>query len=200
MSQAVFPAMPGLKWGVRRSPFWSTSRKTAVSGREYRAANMIYPRYRYRLTYEFLRDLRAGVDELRTLVGFFNSRRGSFDSFLFADLDDATASGENFGLGNGSTTQFQLVRTFGGFVEPVYDLNGAPQIYKEGVLQTVTTHYTIGSTGVVTFVTAPANGQALTWTGSYYWRCCFERDSADFEKFLKDLWDLKQCDLITVLP
>lgn len=200
MSQAVFPTLAGLKWGVRRSPEWSTTKKTSVNGREYRVANMVYPRYLYRLSYEFLRDKRTGVDELRTLVGFFNARQGSFDSFLFSDPDDNTVTGEVFGIGNGSTTAFQLARSFGGFAEPVFDVNGTPQIYKAGVLQTVTTHYTISSTGVVTFVTAPTGGQSLTWTGSFYWRCRFERDSADFEKFLQELWELKEVSFKTDLP
>ena len=29
------------------------------------------------------------------------------------------------------------------------------------------------STGMVTFVTAPAAAAALTWTGAFYWRCRF---------------------------
>ena len=200
MSNAVLPSLAGLKWGVRRAPEFSTTIKTSVSGREFRAANIIYPRWRYRLAYEFLRDQRAGVDELRTMVGFFNSRQGSFDSFLFTDPDDKTVAGENFGTGNGSTTQFQLRRSFGGFIEPIYDVNGAPSIYKDGVLQPVTTHYTINSTGLVTFVSAPAGGLALTWSGNFYWRCRFARDLAEFEKFLTELWDLKQLEFITDPP
>lgn len=200
MSNEIFPALPGLRWGVRRTPEWNTTRKSSVTGREYRAANMIYPKWRYRLGYEFLRDKRAGVDELRRLVGFFNARRGGFDSFLFTDPDDSSVTAQSFGLGNGVTTQFQLMRTFGGFDEPVYDLNGAPQIYKAGALQTVTTHYTISASGIVNFTSAPAAGQALTWTGSFYWRCVFVRDAMDFEKFLQELWEAKEVLLITDPP
>lgn len=197
MGNSVFPSLPGLKWGVRRSPHFSTTIKTSVSGREFRAANQLYPRYHYKLAYEFLRDKRTGVDELRTLVGFFNNRYGSYDSFLFSDPDDKSVTAETFGIGNGSTTQFQLVRAFGGFTEPVFDLNGAPLIYKAGVLQTVTTHYTVGSTGVVTFVSAPGSGQALTWTGAFYRRVRFRADFSDFEKFLTELWELKTVELIS---
>lgn len=200
MSNAVFPSLPGLKWSAKRSPEFSTTIKTSVSGREYRAANMAYPRYRYRLAYEFLRDFRTGVDELRTLVGFFTARQGAFDSFLFTDPNDSSVTTETFGTGNGTTTAFQLVRSFGGFSEPVYNLNGSPSIYKAGVLQTLTTHYTISSSGVVTFVSAPANGNALTWTGSFYRRCRFLQDAADFEEFLNDLWELKQLEFITDEP
>lgn len=200
MSQAVFPTLPGVKWGVLRQPVFNTTVKPSVSGREYRAANMTYPRYLYRLSYEFLRDKRSGVDELRTLVGFFSQRRGRFDSFLYTDPDDNAVTDESFGTGNGSTTAFQLFRSFGGFIEPIFDVNGAATIKKAGVTQTLTTHYTISATGVVTFVTAPANGAALTWSGSYYWRVRFERDEAEFEKFLKDLWELKKVEFRTDPP
>lgn len=200
MSNAVFPSLPGLKWGVRRTPEWSTTAKTSVSGREFRSANRVYPIWHYRLAYEFLRDKRAGVDELRTLVGFFNARKGRFDSFLFNDPDDNAVTDQGFGTGNGTQTSFQLVRTFGGADDPVYDLNGAALIYKAGVLQTVTTHYTISATGLVTFTSAPTGGQALTWTGAYYWRCVFERDQMDFEKFLQELWEAKECGFKTDPP
>jgi uncharacterized protein (TIGR02217 family) len=200
MSQAVFPTLPGLKFGVRRSPTFSTNIKTSVSGREYRAANMAAPRYHYRLAFEFLRDQRAGLDELRTLVGFFNARQGAFDSFLFADPDDYSVTTESFGTGNGSATAFQLYRTWSGYSESIYNLNSAPQIRKAGVLQTLTTHYTISSTGLVTFVTAPANGAALTWTGTFYRRVRFKQDALDVEKFMRDLWELKQLEFVTDEP
>lgn len=200
MSNAIFPTLPGLKFGVSRTPTWSTSKKVSVAGREFRAANMLYPIYRYKLQYEFLRDIRSGVDELRTLVGFFNARQGSFDSFLFNDPDDNTVAGQSIGTGNGSTTQFQLARTFGGATDPVYDVNGTASIYKAGVLQTVGTHYTISATGLVVFGTAPAAGQAITWSGSYYWRVRFEQDAEEFEKFMQQLWSTKSIELRTVKP
>lgn len=200
MSNAIFPTLAGLKFGVTRTPTWNTTRKTSVGGREFRAANMLYPTYRYKLAYEFLRDLRSGVDELRTLVGFFNARQGSFDSFLFNDTDDNSVTAQNIGTGNGSTTQFQLTRTFGGFTDPVYDVNGTPLIYKAGALQTLTTHYTLSSTGLVTFVTAPTAGQAITWTGGYYWRVRFEQDATEFEEFMNQLWQARSVELRTVKP
>ncbi len=200
MSDEIFPELPGLKWGVRRAPVFSTTVKRSVGGREYRALNQLYPTYRYKFSFEFLRDQRKGVDELRTLVGFFNARHGSYDSFLFDDPDDNATENDQFGLGNGSATAFQLFRSFGGFSEPVYDLKAAPLVYKDGVKQTPTTHYSVSSSGLVTFVAAPAAGAVLKWTGGYYWRCCFDKDEADFEKFLHDLWELKTLEFHSVPP
>lgn len=203
MSNAVFPTLPGLKFDVKRVPMHKTTIRETVNGREYRARQMTSPRYTYKLSFEFLRDGNVNgtvYDEFKPLLGFFNARSGAFDDFLFTDPDDNAVTAQAFGVGDAATTTFQLVRTLGGTVEPVYAVNGAPQIYINGVLKTVTTDYTINSTGGVTFTSAPAAAAALTWTGSYYWRCRFVKDESEFNKFMAQLWDLRTCDLITVKP
>ena len=57
-------------------------------------------------------------------------------------------------------------------------------------------NYSIGSTGLITFVTAPANGAALTWSGSFYYRCRFVDDEARFDRFLDDLWQIGEISMI----
>lgn len=194
MSNLVFPTLPGLTFGVTKTPTWSTRVQTAVSGKELRAAFWSLPIWQYTLVYEFLHaDSRA---ELQTLLGFFNARQGKFDSFLFNDPDDNTVTGQSFGTGDGATTAFQLVRTLGGVTEPVKDLNGAAQIYKAGVLQG--SGYTVSSTGLVTFTTAPTAGAALTWSGSYYWRVRFDMDALEVSKFMALLWDAKTVKFVGV--
>lgn len=193
MSAAVFPVLPGLGWNLGKAPQWSTRIQKAVSGKELRAALMSYPVYKFSLTYEVLR-AETAYAELQSLIGFFNARQGAFDSFLYDDAADNTAAAQTFGAGNGGSTAFQLIRTLGGNTEPVMNLNGNPSIYVAGVLKTLTTDYTL-SNGMVTFVAAPANGAALTWSGSYYYRCRFLQDAADFENFLYQLWKLQKLEL-----
>lgn len=127
MSNAVFPTFAGLKWGSTRTPIHKTAVKETPSGREYRFSFMSSPRYLYKLSYEVLRET-TGYSELQQLLGFFNARKGSFDSFLFTDPDDNAVTAQVFGVGDGATTAFQLVRTLGGAVEPVYDVNGSPAL------------------------------------------------------------------------
>lgn len=196
MSNAVFPTLPGLSWSVRRTPVWKTVSHESVSGMELRAALMTYPRWRFQLSYEFLRS-GGGYAELQTLVGFFNQRRGSWDSFLWLDPADSTASWAPFGTGDGATKVFTLSRPLGGFLEPVQDFVSAPSVYVAGALKASPTDYTI-SAGKVTFAAAPASGAALTWVGQFYKRVRFERDETEFEEFLKDLHSAKKVDLITV--
>ena len=194
MSNAVFPTLTGMSMDCTRSPIWSTVTRQSTSLREYRVANATFPRYKYKLSFEVLRQ-GQGYAEFATLVGFYNARQGGFDSFLFQDPDDYTVTGQAVGLGDGVSTKFQLVRSLGGFAEPVYDLNGAPLIYVNGVLQTITTQYTLSTSGLVTFITPPSGGAVVTWDGSYYRRCVFSKDSLDFTKFMQNLWELKTVEL-----
>lgn len=200
MSNDVFPVLPGLKWDRKRTPIHKTIIKEAVSGREYRARMMASPRYQYDNAYEFLRDGRGGYDELRPLLGFFNKHGGSFDSWLYDDEDDRAVTSQAFGTGDGASTQYQLVRTLGGFVEPVYDINGAPSIYVNGSLKTAGVDYTLNSSGGVTFTVPPSNGALLAWTGFFYWRCRFLQDQLQFSKFMARLFEVKTCSFITVKP
>lgn len=196
MSDAVFPSLPGLKWNIKRASLWKTLKQESVSGKEMSVALMTYPNRRYSLAYEVL---RAGAEaELQTLEGFFNLRQGSHDTFLYSDPDDSAVTDQSFGTGDGSTTVFYLARTRGGFTEPVQALNGAPTIKVAGVTKATPADYSISATGVVTFTSAPANGAALTWTGSYYWRCKFLQDAAEFDQFLQDLWQLQRIEFRTV--
>jgi uncharacterized protein (TIGR02217 family) len=200
----VYPVLPGLAYSVKRTPTWSTRVQQSISGKETRVADYAYPRYAYELVYDssrggFLRQGKTAAGtfaELATLLGFFNTAQGSFGMFYFTDPDDNAVTGQSFGTGDGATTAFQLARALGGFVEPVQAVNGSPQIYIAGVLQSG--GYTVGATGIVTFTTAPANGAALTWTGSYYWAARFADDKIDFEKFMASLWEAKSVKLISV--
>lgn len=118
MSNDVFPTLPGLKWGTNKQPIWATKVLTAASGRETRGSFQSFPRWRFTLSYEFLR-AGGGFSELQHLVGFFNQRMGSFDSFLYRDPNDYLVTDQELGTGDGSRVEYRLVRTLGGFVEPV---------------------------------------------------------------------------------
>jgi uncharacterized protein (TIGR02217 family) len=196
MSDAIYPTLPGLTWPTRRAPLWKTTVKTSTSGRSWRRAHMRYPRYRISLQYNFLRSA-AAAGEFQALFGFFNARNGGADNFLFLCPDDQAVTAQAFGVGNGAATQWQLVRALGGFVEPVYDLVAAPQLFANGVL--LTSGYTI-SKGLVTFSTAPTAGVVLSWTGTYHWRCVFDADELTFERFMHQFWKTGEVRLITDKP
>lgn len=197
MSNLIFPALPGLTCNVVRTPQWNTVIKRSASQREFRGQMATLPRWKYQLTYDVLRS-GGNYSELQQLVGLFNRCGGSFDTFLYSDPDDSSVTDQVIGVGDGIATKFQLVRTYGGFVEPVFDLNGTQTIKLGGI--PLGSGYSIDSKGMVTFSGAPANGVVVTWSGAYYWRCRFEQDSLDFSQFMRQLWEAKKVSFITCKP
>lgn len=195
---AVFPALPGLDIAVRRSVLTSTGTQSATTGKEQRVSWWSTPKYEFELTFNALRQLTGNFtvaqDEAQVLSNFFLAQLGQFSTFLFADPINSTATAVNFGTGNGTNTAFQLVDLAGVSVVQ----NGAPAIYVNGVLQVLTTNYTISSTGLVTFVTAPLAGQACTWTGSYYYTVRVAQDQLDYEQIVVGAWECKSLILRTV--
>lgn len=185
MSNALLPSFPGRAWPIKFSPGFNTKILPAVSGKETRAAFQLTPIWTITLPFDYL----SQADYL-SLSGFFMTVRGRWDSFLLnADLD-SVALDMSFGAGNGSTTAFQLSRTMGGFVEAVQNVGGVSAIKAAGSVVSGS-GYSVGATGIVTFNSAPANGAALTWSGTYYYRCRFEQDVADFEEFMSRFYNLK---------
>jgi hypothetical protein len=60
--------------------------------------------------------------------------------------------------------------------------------------------YVLGSTGIVTFATAPAAGVPLTWSGNFYFRCRFTDDAqSNFRMIAPDAWDCSQLAWETVI-
>ncbi len=197
MSNAVFPmSLPGMTPVTSLSPRFSTKIQSAISGRETRAAFMSYPLWDITFSYEFLRN-NATYQELDTLVGFFLQVKGSWDDFLVSIPNDNSVTSMQFGTGNGTQVAFQLTRTRGAggfsFVEPVQNVQTITNVKINGV---ATTAYTINSSGLITFTTAPASSAVITWTGSYYYRCRFTQDTASFDRFMNNLWELKKIQMV----
>ena len=200
MSNAVFPMLRGFTYPVIKKPTFSTIEQESVSGIKKHIANWVYPRWQIEIPVEFLLD-DVAHDELKTLVGFFLARQGRFDSFLFDDPDDDYIEGQELGLGDGATAVFQLQRAYGGFVEPCLNIKSAPSpvVYLNGVVQDPST-YGIASTdsGLLTFTTPPGAGVVITADFGYYWRCIFQEDLSEFDKFMNQLWEHKGLKIETV--
>jgi uncharacterized protein (TIGR02217 family) len=198
----VFPSLAGVMFKIEKTPVWSTKIDTSVSGVERRRALFSYPVWRFQLGFEFLRDSTALL-ELQRLVTFFNLKSGATTAFFYKDADDNAATAMPFGTGDGVTTAFQVTRTtsIGGagltFTEPVRGFDGTPTFYVNGVA----TSATVGQLGVVTFASPPAAGAALTWTGSFYFMCRFDKDElTGLKQFASGFWDLSSLTFLTFKP
>src|SRR4051812_19092026 len=105
MSNLVFPVLPGLTFPVTKTPMWKNTVQEASSGKEVRIGFWSYPRWKYSLAFEVLRDRSIGSftkGELWALVDFFNRHGGSFDDWLFDDPDDNSVTDQVFGTGDGT--------------------------------------------------------------------------------------------------
>ncbi len=190
MSTAVFPSLIGLGWDIVRKVLWDNdSILTSVSGKETRIGYWTYPKYRWELSFEFLQSDQVNL-ELQDLIGFFNLMNGRFDSFQYTDPTDNAVVGQTIGVGDGSTVDFQLIRSMGGFVEPIFAPNNISALYLDGVPSVDWTVANWGSAtpGVVTMNTAPGSGVVISVDMTFYWPCRFSDKSLDFNNFMVDLW------------
>jgi len=182
-----FPTLPGLMFPVVRSNMgFEVDTVESLNGIRTTFPNRAVPRYQWAIGFEMLRTGRIGADtyaELETLAGFYNSRFGRAYPFAYQDADDNAVLGTVFAVGDGATSRFQLLRSYGGFVEPVR----APltvTVSANGVPVDPAT-YSVGSYGRVTFSSAPAAGTALSWSGTFAWLCRFDDDKVDFTTFMR---------------
>lgn len=205
----VFPTLAGLGWEVSQKQKHETGINRNRALKEKRTSYMANPLWELTLTYNLLREDVAYV-ELQTLMGFFMMHKGGWKTFLYLNPNDYTVTGQNFGTGDGVTTEFQLKRSMGivGYTydESVGGLASLEYLMIDGV-QVPFTHTTpptgpldnsatVDENGVVSFLYPPGNGLALTWTGTYYYRCCFALDAQDYNEFLYQLWELKTLSFI----
>lgn len=197
MSVSIYPTLAGSLIDVSRETIYDTVVQRESNGRELRVARQTAARYRYSITYDFLRQDYSGGDELATLSNFFATHKGGWDSFLFTDPKESTYAGAFLGTGDGTTTVFYMRDSS---FERIGAANVSPAIYVAGALQTITTHYTQDLTvGKITFVTAPTAGQALTWDGSFYRRVRFASDSWATQRRHSRTWKAT-VELVSVLP
>jgi uncharacterized protein (TIGR02217 family) len=205
MSTSVFPTLAGLGWSVTRREVWKTRSQEAISGKETRIADWSYPRHQWSLGFDFLRQgalSGTAYGEFAQLAGFFDLRQGMFDSFLYGDADDNAVTGQAIAAGDGATTSFAFVRSFGGFVEPILAPNTVSHVYLNGVAQSPSS-YTVngwGSTapGTLVFGTPPGSGVAIAADFSFYFPCRFAADQMDFEKFMASLYAAKKVSFVSL--
>ncbi len=200
MSTSVLPPLVGLGFDVVRTLLWDTVVQQSLSGKETRFARQTYPRWKWDLAYNVLRS-GANYTELQQLAGFFNLRQGQFDTFLYQDADDNSVTGQPVATGDGTTTGFQLIRSFGGFVEPVLAPNTVSAVYINGVVQTSgfsISAWGSASPGVITFASAPAIGAAVTVDFTYYFPVRMSADSVSFNMFLSGYYKAKKFGFISV--
>ena len=93
--------------GAQGGPRFNTTITTLSSGFEQRNQNWEYSRAEW--------DIGYGIQkrtDYQAVISFFYARRGRAIGFRFKDWSDYQATDEPFGVGDGVTTVFQLIKTY----------------------------------------------------------------------------------------
>lgn len=129
----------------------------------------------------------------RTLLNFYMQIQGSAGYFLFFHPWRHQATNVAIGTGNGVTTGFSLGISYisGGALELVQQLATTPQIFVNGVQQSIFS-YNINKYGTLTFLTAPPSGATISWTGGFFYMCTMDDDSwKQLQEDYFQLWSLQ---------
>lgn len=203
-------AVIGRGWSVKRTlDFGKTLLGTAFSGREsvmYQQAQAVW---RFDLVFNFMRDQTQdqnaqapwkGFTEFQAISRLFNWAAATRGSFYFEDRSDNSRTGQAIATGDGTTTQFTVVRTIIfqiglTLIEPVGAVNLArPRtVYLNGVAQAPSS-YGFSGNQLVFITAAPGNGVAITMDFWFYYLCRFSTHRQDYDEFMKNLWTLGRCE------
>ena len=163
---------------------WSNQVVTVKSGREVRNQVWTYPRARFDLANALAvvaiqgeGAVQYNVAEVRNWIV---AMQGQYQGFRFKDATDFKDEGGGAFVkpgvtppvvvgGDGTTTQFQMVKTYTIGAVTQLRLIAKPvtatvQVFDNGSLASPTVDTT---TGLVTFASAPLSGHTLTWTGQF---------------------------------
>lgn len=209
----VLPSLIGIGWPVTVTPRWNNQLQKTVTGRVVAATYQQYPLYRFKVQYNYL-----SAADYNILLGFFNTQGGNLTPFWFdAGPGNDSVTAQVIGTGDGTTKTFQLLRSYGGYVEPVAaSFAGAGLLTADGSW-TADTSITVDATspsayvngtavaatfnsptaGQVTLAAAPAAGAVVSWTGNYYFQVRFSQGSQDIDEFMAQLYSTKQIELET---
>ena len=189
MSLPVFVSPPTMAWNSTKTQKWNTKIQKSASGRRKTLSRWPYPEWVLDCSYTCL-----DPEQVEYVAGFFARMRGEAGTFLWKDPDDYRQTGVQIGIGDGATVGFQLVRNYGGFVEPVLDIvPGTLTVYVDGA----EVEFTLQDNGWIE-ITAPEVGAVVTATFEYYWRVAFDSDEATWENFWYNFNRMKSVKLVTV--
>lgn len=197
-----FPAMSTsvpwslVKGGFHKTPhFESLTQKTAAGRGRSTLALQPYPTWDFEVDLNLVLGGEAVAGSvLQSFLGCYIATCGAGGFFLFTDPNDnavALAAGTALNVtpgaaspmgqtGDGASTQFQLARTIGQGVDILQNVS-LTTLKVNGVTKTLGADFSISSTGVVTFTSAPAAAATITWAGTFQYLCQFTDDT------LKDL-------------
>ena len=192
--------------GARGGPERRTQIVEMASGDEERNGSWADSRRRYDASYGIRK-----ADDLAVVTAFFEARRGRLYGFRWKDWVDyksglpsasPTAVDQPLGTGNGLATTFQLVKLYTSGAQSwtrtiTKPVAGTVTLALNGVTQI--TGWTVNTTtGLVTFVAAPAPGVAITAGFEFDVPVRFDTDTLDVTLDFERLGSITSIPLIEV--
>jgi len=173
---AYLQPCPGYGW--QGGPSFNTQIVQMANGRERRNANWATAHHQFDAPFN-----NISKDAYRQIKQMHLVCRGRLHCFKYRDELDYQAIDEQFGLGTGAETEFQLrkISTIDGVsynrdtyvvspdLTPIILVNGSPA-----------THAIDSDRGIVTFLVAPAGGAVITGTWNFDLWVRFDQDSLPF--------------------
>lgn len=201
----------GFQYGSVFGSGFATVVQSTATGHEYRIARQSQARHKYRL----LKQLQSQTEAM-ALKTFALSRRGALHSFRLKDWSDYNSSeigisavtnlDQLIGIGDGTTTQFQLYKTYDSFGVAPYQ-----RIVELPVAGTVvvavngsgTSSFTVSNPGgVITFSSAPTAGYIITAGFEFDVPVRFQAAFDDWQQLRSEsflYWTVEQIECIEVL-
>lgn len=149
-----------ISYGSSGGPKFKTTVFTLDSGYEQRNIDWSQMKAEYDVSQGV--KTRAQMDDLRA---FFYARRGRAYGFRFKDWGDYQAANQQIGVGDGTTKNFQMIKTYtsgpSSYARKLTKLVSGT--FTAGVLvNSVSAPYTVDvNTGIITITTAPGAGQIV---------------------------------------
>lgn len=192
--------------GARGGPERKTEVTTLAGGGEKRNGRWAHSRRRYNAGY----GVKSRAD-MQAVLAFFEERRGRLHGFLWRDGLDFSSGGtaplptdQAIGIGDGVRTQFQLTKTYGAafdpYIRPIQKpVSGSVRVAIGGA-EVLTGFVVDGTSGIVSFDTAPADGAAVTAGFLFDVPVRFDTDRLDIELLSFDGAEAPSIPLLEILP
>jgi uncharacterized protein (TIGR02217 family) len=156
---------------------FNTSIVPGGGGYEYRNQNWAAPRRRFEFAFN-----NKDQDEVRAVMAFVDDRRGALHPWLLKDWGNYQLTDELILTAAGGESTAQIKQTWGTnnaiSIDRKHIKSGTLTVKRNDVAMTATTHYTVSSSGLITFV-SPASltgGDTIHVTAEFYHKVRFEAD------------------------
>lgn len=157
-----------IEQGAQIGPTFQTTIIQLTSGREQRNADWSQELLKADIGYGLMNDISGDPldaedreSSFREILAFFRARRGQWRAFRFRDWSDYQAEFEPLGVGDGTRTEFQLVKSYDTYVRRITrPVSGTIEVFVDGV----SAPFTVGAKGLVVMNAAPADMAIVTAT------------------------------------